>query len=92
MARSLAANSTAVSHSRVHFYMYTDRSLDFSWLRTCPSFRELRLGVKGQNMAEVGLHKVLRRHALRVELAGGGAALLRQRVGVHLARRRRHLR
>ena len=34
------------------FYMYTDRSLDFSWMSACPGFDELRAGCDGSHEHE----------------------------------------
>ena len=48
------------------FFMYTGRALDHSWLRACPAFAPLRHSVNDSNTAEVGVHKLLRRHPLRV--------------------------
>ena len=47
------------------FYMYDDPSLDHSWLRSCERFTILRHSVNDSNTAEVGVHKVLRRHPSR---------------------------
>ena len=47
------------------FFMYNHPALDHSWMRHCPGFNVLRHSVNDTNTAEVGVHKVLHRHALR---------------------------
>ena len=48
------------------FYMYTHPALDHSWLRNCEGFAALRHSVNDSNTAEVGVHRLLRRHSARV--------------------------
>lgn len=50
----------------VSFFMYTDRAIDHSWFRSCPTFRALRASSQNDNLGEVGLRQSLRSSARRV--------------------------
>lgn len=62
---ALSNKAAVVVSPPPQFYIYNTPDLDHSWLRTCERFAVLRHSVNDSNTAEVGVHKVLHRHAAR---------------------------
>ena len=52
--------------STPRFFMYAQRSLDLSWLKSCPAFAALEQSAQDLNLGEVGLYNVLHSHPARV--------------------------
>ena len=67
MPRSSESTSAAQGSvvAQQPFYLYTTPALDHSWLSSCERYAVLRNSVNDSNTAEVGVHNVLQRHAMR---------------------------